>query len=54
MGKFVFYYSVVGARKSAELILTAHRNMMAGKKVAVFQPATAFFPRYTISVSTPF
>ena len=40
MGKFVFYYSVVGARKSAELILTAHRNMMAGKKVAVFQPAT--------------
>lgn len=40
MGKFVFYYSVVGARKSAELILTAHRNMMAGKKVAVFQPST--------------
>lgn len=40
MGKFVFYYSVVGARKSAELILTAHRNMMAGKKVAVFQPET--------------
>lgn len=38
MGKFVFYYSVVGARKSAELILTAHRNMMAGKKVAIFQP----------------
>lgn len=40
MGKFIFYYSVVGARKSAELILTAHRNKMAGKKVAVFQPAT--------------
>lgn len=39
MGKFTFYYSVVGARKSAELILTAHRNTMAGKKVAVFQPA---------------
>lgn len=38
MGKFIFYYSVVGARKSAELILTAHRNTMAGKKVAVFQP----------------
>ena len=40
MGKFIFYYSVVGARKSAELILTAHRNNMAGKKVAVFQPET--------------
>lgn len=40
MGKFVFYYSVVGARKSAELILTGHRNMMAGKKVAIFQPET--------------
>ena len=40
MGKFSFYYSVVGARKSAELILTAHRNKMAGKKVAVFQPQT--------------
>lgn len=40
MGKFIFYYSVVGARKSAELILTAHRNTMAGKKVAVFQPET--------------
>lgn len=38
MGKFNFYYSVVGARKSAELILTAHRNKMAGKEVAVFQP----------------
>lgn len=38
MGKFNFYYSVVGARKSAELILTAHRNKMAGKSVAVFQP----------------
>lgn len=39
MGKFVFYYAVVGARKSAELILTAHRNRLAGKNVAIFQPA---------------
>lgn len=38
MSKIIFNYSVVGARKSGELLLTLHRNReIAGKSVLVLQ-----------------
>lgn len=39
MAKSRFYYGVVGARKSAEALLLAHKMIEAGKSIVLLQPA---------------
>ncbi|MGL6185483.1 MAG: thymidine kinase [Clostridium chrysemydis] len=37
MGKINFYYGVVNSRKSSELLLSYHKNKMAGKSILLLQ-----------------